>query len=139
MSKGLLLENLLNEYLLEIQLQNYSDRTLKSVRNNNLLFFSFLKSEFNITTIEKLSHIHIKAYIKHKQALGVKATYINSILKNMRMFFRYLQQEDYISINYVKKVRFQKEDRVIIKTFSDKEVSKMIKAYDYSNVTVQSQ
>ena len=55
------------------------------------------------------------------------------------MFFRYLQQEDYISINYVKKVRFQKEDRVIIKTFSDKEVSKMIKAYDYSNVTVQSQ
>ncbi|MBQ1274350.1 MAG: site-specific integrase [Cellulosilyticum sp.] len=74
MSKGLLLENLLNEYLLEIQLKSYSDRTIKSVRNNNSLFFSFLKSEFNITTLEKLSHIHIKAYIKHKQRLGLKAT-----------------------------------------------------------------
>ncbi len=38
MFKGLLPENLLNEYLLEIQLKNYSDRTLKSMRNNNLLF-----------------------------------------------------------------------------------------------------
>ena len=133
MSKGLLLENLLNEYLLEIQLKNYSDRTLKSVRNNNLLFFSFLKAEFNITTLEKLSHMHIKAYIKHKQSLGLKATYINSILKNLSMFFNYLQEEDYVSINYVKKVRWQKEEKVIIKSFNDKEVSKMMQVYNYSN------
>ncbi len=133
MSKGLLLENLLNEYLLDIRLKNYSDRTLKSVKNNTSLFFSFLETEFNITTLERLSHIHIKAYIKHKQCLGLKATYINSILKNLSMFFSYLLEEEYISTNYAKKVKLQKEEKVIIKTFNDKEVSAMLKVYNFSN------
>ena len=108
MAKGLLLKNLLEEFLLEIKLKNYSPRTLISVRNNNLLFLSYLESEFGITTLEKLSHVHIKSYIKYKQSLGLKPTYINSILKNMSMFFRYLQDEEYIEANLAKKVRWQK-------------------------------
>lgn len=133
MSKGIQLENLLNEYLLDIRLKNYSIRTLKSVKNNNLLFFAYLESEYGITTIEKVSHVHLKAYIKHKQTLGLKATYINSILRNVRMFFNYLEQEEYISNNYVKKVSWQKEDRVIIKSFTDKEVAKMMKVYKFNS------
>lgn len=132
MSKGTNLENLLNKYLLDIRLKNYSVRTLKSVKNN-MLFFAFLESEYGITTLEKVSHVHLKAYFKHKQSLGVKATYINSILRNIRMFFNYLEQEEYISNNYIKKVSWQKEDRVIIKSFTDQEVAKMLKVYDYSN------
>ena len=129
----MLLENLLNEYLLHIQLKNYSMRTLKSVRNNNLLFFAFLKSEYGITTIEKVSHVHLKAYIKHKQSLGLKATYINSILRNVRMFFNYLEAEEYITSNYVKKVNWQKQDKVIIKSFTDQEVSRMLKVYKFNS------
>ena len=129
----MLLEDLLNEYLLDIQLKNYSIRTIKSVRNNNLLFFTYLKSEYRITTIEKVSHVHLKAYIKHKQSLGLKATYLNSILRNIRMFFNYLEAEEYITNNYVKKVKSQKQDRVIIKSFNDQEVSKMLKVYKFDS------
>lgn len=132
MIQGILLQNLLEEFLIEIQLKNYSPRILKSVKNNNQLFLAFLESEFKIITLEKLSHIHIKAYIKHKQALGSKPTYINSILKNMSMFFNYLQDEEYIKDNLVKKVRWQKEEKVIIKSFNDKEVGRMLKAFSYS-------
>lgn len=132
MSKGIPLENLLNEYLLDIRLKNYSVRTIKSVKNNNLLFFAYLQSEYGITTIEKVSHIHLKAYIKHKQVLGLKATYINSILRNVRMFFNYLEQEEYITSNYIRKVNWQKEDHVIIKSFTDKEVVSMMKVYRYN-------
>lgn len=132
MAKGTLLRNLLDEYLLEIKLKNYSPRTLVSVRNNNLLFFSYLESEFNVATLEKLSHVHIKAYVKYKQSLGLSPTYINSILKNMSMFFKYLQDEEYIETNLAKKVRWQKEEKVIIKSFNDDEVSRMLKVYNYT-------
>lgn len=132
MSKGLLLQHLLEEYLLEIQLKNYSIRTLKSVKNNNSLFLRYLESEFKIETLEKLSHVHIKAYIKYKQSLGLKASYINSILRNLSMFFSYLQEEGYIAENFAKKVRWQKQDKVIIKSFTDKEVFKMINVFSYN-------
>ncbi|MBE6023458.1 MAG: recombinase [Cellulosilyticum sp.] len=132
MSKGLLLQHLLEEYLLEIQLKNYSIRTLKSVKNNNGLFLRYLESEFKIETLDKLSHVHIKAYIKYKQSLGLKATYINSILRNLSMFFCYLKEEGYIRENFAKMVRWQKQDKVIIKSFTDKEVSKMINAFSYN-------
>lgn len=87
MSSGLLLSHLLEEFLVEIQLKNYSVRTLKSIRNNNGLFLRYIESEFGIITLEKLSHVHIKAYIKYKQSLGLKPTYINSILKTLSIFF----------------------------------------------------
>lgn len=132
MLRGLLLQHLLEEYLLEIQLKNYSIRTLKSVKNNNSLFLRYLESEFKIETLDKLSHLHIKAYIKYKQSLGLKATYINSILRNLSMFFSYLQEEGYIAENFAKKIRWQKQDKVIIKSFTDKEVFKMINAFSYN-------
>ena len=48
------------------------------------------------------------------------------------MFFRYLQDEEYIEANLAKKVRWQKEEKVIIKSFNDKEVSRMLKVYNYT-------
>lgn len=132
MSNGPLLTHLLEEFLVEIQLKNYSIRTLKSAKNNNGLFLRYIESEFGITTLEKLSHVHIKAYIKYKQSLGLKPTYINSILKNLSMFFNYLQEEEYLKDNLAKKVRWQKEDKVIIKSFTDKEVGRMVKAFSYN-------
>lgn len=127
----MLLKNLLQEYLLELQLKNYSKRTIVSVKNNNSLFFSYLENQFKISKLEDLSHTHIKSYIKYKQQLGLKPTYLNSIIKNMRMFFNYLMQEEYLSSNYIKKISWQKEDRVIINTFTNNEVDKMMSVYSY--------
>ncbi|MDD3569805.1 MAG: tyrosine-type recombinase/integrase [Lachnospiraceae bacterium] len=128
--------HLLDEFLLELKLANKSDRTIKSVKNNCLLFFKYAEHEFNINSIEQLNRNHIKAYIQYKQSLGLKATYINSIMKNLRMYFDYLVQEEYITHNFMKQIKFQKENKVIIQSFNDAEVSRMIKFYkneDYLN------
>ncbi|NRT73602.1 hypothetical protein [Clostridium beijerinckii] len=37
----MLLKDLLEEFILELQMQNYSPRTINSYRNNNLLMFTF--------------------------------------------------------------------------------------------------
>ena len=127
----MLLQNLLVEYLLELKLRNYSERTIKSVRNNSTLFFYFLKSQYGVETIEKLNKTHIKAHLKYKCQLGLKPTYVNSILKNIRMFFNYLFEEEYIKENYAFSIHFQKETKTVIETFTEKEVKDMLKVYGY--------
>ncbi len=127
------LTKLLDEFLIEMKLRNRTERTIKSVRNNNKLFFKWLENEYNITEVEEVKRIHVKIYIQYKQSLGLKPTYINSILKNLRMFFRYLENEEYISINPVIKVPFQKEEKVIIETFTTEEVRRMLAVYGYTN------
>ena len=50
----LLLKDILEEFVLELQIQNYSPRTIKSYRNNNLLIFTFIDKEFKLKEIEKV-------------------------------------------------------------------------------------
>ncbi|NOW05933.1 hypothetical protein OD350_18035 [Clostridium beijerinckii] len=49
-----MLKDLLEEFILELQMQNYSPRTIKSYKNNNLLMFTFGK----LTNIKRL-HIEV--------------------------------------------------------------------------------
>lgn len=120
---------LLDEYLLELKISNKSERTIKSVKNNCTLFIKYVAQEFEILNIEQLNKNHIKAYIKYKQSLGLKATYVNSIIKCLRMYFNYLYQEEYISTNFMKQIKSQKESKVIIQSFTNEEVSRMVKVY----------
>lgn len=60
----MLLKDVLEEFLLELEIRNYSKRTLKSYKNNNLLFFTYLEKEFEIIEIKEVKSIHIKTYIK---------------------------------------------------------------------------
>ncbi|WP_300283607.1 hypothetical protein [Peptacetobacter sp.] len=47
----MLLDDLIKEYIYEIQVRNYSQRTIKDYRNNALKFSQFLKNEVTpITT-----------------------------------------------------------------------------------------
>ena len=50
----LLLKDILEEFILELQIQNYSQRTIKSYKNNNLLMFTFIDKEFKLKEIEKV-------------------------------------------------------------------------------------
>jgi len=124
-------ELLLEDYLYEIRLRNYSERTIKTVRTNCRLFFSWLKYQHEIVDIEKVRKIHVKEYLNFKQQQGLSPTYINSILKNLRMFFRYLEEEEYIELNPVVNVKFQKEEKVIIQSFTAEEVKNMLSVYGY--------
>ena len=123
------LETMLEDYLLELNLRNYSDRTIKSVRNTSRLFFKWLQSEFGINEIEQVKKPHIKAYLQYKQEQGLSPVYINGILKYLRMFFRYLTDEEYLDVNPIATVRFRKEEKVLIQSFMVEEVERMVKVY----------
>lgn len=125
----MLLKDLLKEFILELEIRNYSIRTLKSYKNNNLLMFTYLQKEFNISEIEDVKPTHIKSYIKFLQRQGRKTTYINGIIKCFRAFFKYAVDEEIIENNPMAKVNWLREGKTIINTFNDDEVERMMKAY----------
>ncbi|WP_244835228.1 tyrosine-type recombinase/integrase [Clostridium sp. BJN0001] len=133
----MLLKGLLKEFILELEIRNYSKRTLKGYRNNNLLMFTYLEKEFNITDIEDVKPTYIKSYIKFLQRIKRKPTYINGIIKCFRAFFKYATDEEIIENNPMLKINWLKEEKVIINTFNDEEVDRMMKVYtgsDYMNI-----
>lgn len=129
----MLVTDLLKEFSFDLQIKNYSKRTIETYNHNIRQLLNYLKDEYEIEEIEEVSSLHIKKFIQHQIALGNKANYINTILKGLRAFYNYLLAEEYVSVNILSKIKLLKEDKVIIKTFTDKEVTKMIGANDFKN------
>lgn len=106
----MLLEEVLQEYLYDCQLRKLSERTIKSLRNNNKRLFQFLATTNSIFELEDVKRVHIQAFVNHMSEMGNKETYVNSMIKCFRGLFRYCEDEGYISRSPMNKVRFQKEE-----------------------------
>ena len=55
--------DILNEFKMECELRKLSKRTIKGYYNNVALFLNYTKKETQITSIEDITHLHIKAYM----------------------------------------------------------------------------
>lgn len=126
------LQDVIKEFIFEIKLRNYSERTIKGYKNNILKFARYMKNEFEIVEIEEISHVHIKSYLNFLKGNGLTEVYINIILKNLRSFYKYCFTEGYC-LNVALKVGWLRERKTIIKTFSDDEIRKMMDVYNYSS------
>lgn len=128
----LILQDVIKEFIFEIKLRNYSERTIKGYKNNILKFARYMENEFEIVEIEDITHIHIKSYLNFLKENGLTEVYINTILKNLRSFYKYCFTEGYC-LNIALKVGWLRERKIIIKTFSDNEIRKMMDVYNYSS------
>lgn len=124
----MLIDDVLREYIYEIRLRNYTQRTIKGYKNNLNKFLTYCKNEFGLSEIEEVSHLHIKQYLKELKDRGLSESYINTILKNIRSFYKYCYKEGYC-LNVATKVEWLKEKTVLINTFTDAEVRRMLDAY----------
>lgn len=114
---------------MELQVQNYSPRTIKGYRNNNLLMFTFIEKEFGLKEIEEIKPIHIKAYIKFLQRNKRKTIYINGIIKCFRAFFKFAINEEIVEINPMLNIGWLRDTKTLIFSFTDEEVERMMKVY----------
>lgn len=128
----MILQDVIKEFIFEIKLRNYSERTIKGYKNNILKFARYMENEFEIVEIEDITHIHIKSYLNFLKENGLTEVYINTILKNLRSFYKYCFTEGYC-LNIALKVGWLRERKIIIKTFYDNEIRKMMDVYNYSS------
>ena len=128
----MLLENVIKEYIYEIRCKNYTERTIKGYRNNLNKWCKYCNQELNVYELEEINHFHIKKYLNLLKDKGLSESYINTILKNIRSFYKYCVKEEYC-LNISKKVDWLKEPKKIIHTFTDTEVKKMLDYYNMSS------
>ena len=120
----------LAEFRLDCTLRRLTPRTVSGYYNTNKLCLDFLEGEFGLKELQLIKPTHLKVYFQKLIQKGLKPSYINGVLKAMRAFFKYAVEEGYISDNPVLKVRWQREGKVLISTFTDEEVRRLIGAFD---------
>lgn len=116
----------LQEYLLEIEIRKYTQKTIRSYRNNLNLFVRYLSEEANTFDIEELTLASVKKFTLYMVEHGKKGTYINGILKTIKSFIQYCYDEGYGGFNTKKNFKWCKEDKPIITTFKPSQVRKML-------------
>jgi len=125
-------EDILKEFIFDCRMRRLSERTIKSYHNNNLALFRFISHEYDINQLEDMNHIGIKAYIDFLTKKRLKETYINGLIKCFKAYFSYCIREHYIIRNPMDKVYRQKEVIPVINTFTNSEVTRMLKYYSGS-------
>lgn len=128
----MLIEDAIKEYVYEIQVRNYTPRTIKTYRNCLLRYAEYLRKVNEIVELEDTTPVHIKQFLKSLKDKDRSTVYLNTVLKNLRSFYKYCYQEGYC-LDIARKVVFLKEKKTVIKTFNDKEVKKMLEYYDFSS------
>lgn len=129
----LLAKECADEFKLDCQLRRLSERTIKGYYNNTILFLTYTEKHNSVIELEEIRPLHIKKYMQYIIGRELSASYANNIMKCLRAFFAFAVQEDYLAISPAVKVRWQKESKTIIKTFTDDEVSALINSFDFSN------
>jgi integrase/recombinase XerD len=56
----------------------------------------FVHNEYGISEIEEVNHLHFKGYIEKLIKSNLKETYINTLIRSFRAFFKYAKTEAYI-------------------------------------------
>lgn len=92
------------------------------------LFLKFL-GEKNIDSLGMVTISHVRDFLIKNIEEGKAESYVNSHLRNIRTFFRYCVDENYMieKENPCWYVKWVKERQVVINTFSDDEVKQMLK------------
>lgn len=88
----MLLQEILDEFLLDCRIRNLSKRTIKTYDYQISIFVNYMESEFDESNIVKVKKIHIKKYVLDLQETK-KATYINQLIKTLKLFFKYMVRE----------------------------------------------
>ncbi|WP_244933039.1 MULTISPECIES: tyrosine-type recombinase/integrase [Paenibacillus] len=100
----------------------------------------FTVEVLGVTETEEVTQLHIKKYIQECQRIGREANRtINNNIATLKVFFLYLVSEEFIDEqdNPMRRIRNLKEEKTVIVTFNDDEVSRIIndlKEETYSNV-----
>lgn len=129
----LLLRAVLNEFIYECKIRNLTQQTVKGYYNGNNLMIQWLNDNRSIKDIEQVKTADLKAYIFYKLDNNAKDTYINGIIKQMRAFFKYAVDNEYIAKNPILNIKWARESKPLIKTFTDKQAKQLSDAFTNTN------
>ena len=124
------MKTLVQEFLFDCQVRNLSPRTIHNYEKQLNYFMRYLKEAQSVEALEDLKPLHIKQFVVMLQGKKNKPSYVNDLLKAVKCLCAYAFDEGYTPELLTKKVKNVKEPKVLIHTFSDDEIVRMIQFYD---------
>ena len=79
------LDLLAKEFIFDCQVRNLSPRTVKNYEKELSYFVRYLAEEHNVEVLEDLKPIHIKKYVVMLQERKHKPSYVNDLLKAVKV------------------------------------------------------
>ncbi|MDL2319086.1 tyrosine-type recombinase/integrase [Eubacteriales bacterium OttesenSCG-928-A19] len=129
----MLLEHLVAEFEFHCKARELSRNTIINYMRQISYLQKFVKDEHNVVMLEDVKPMHIKQFLVMKQQAGAKPAYINDLLKAFKCMFRYAWEEGYTETLITEKIKNVKQPKVLIRSFSKKEIRDMIAYYNRNN------
>ena len=133
----MLLTTIRDEFSFHCQYRKLSPRTIKNYTKQIDYLLRFLQEEKQTIHIEDVAPKDIKEFLLKMSKAGRTANYVNDLLKAYKVFFRYAFNEGYTDEPLTAQIRNVKKPKVIIRTFTEKELKQMsnyYQGYDYLTI-----
>lgn len=122
----MLLRDVLKEYKFDCKARKLSVKTIDGYVRMNGYLFDYLEKAYGICEVEQVRAGHIKQFLLLKEEMGAKPQYSNDLLKVFKCYFKYCVDEEYIQTSPTAKVHNVKQPKVLIRTFNETEIRKMM-------------
>lgn len=120
------IKHALQEYLLDIEIRKFTQKTIRSYRNNLNLFVRYLDEEAGISDTSDLTLAAVRKFSAYMVGRGKKGRYVNGLLKTVKSFTQYCYEEGYGGFNTKKAFKWCKEEKAVIITFKPSHVRQMM-------------
>ncbi len=87
------IENLAKEFILDCKVRNLSPRTVHNYEKQLAYFTRFLKETEGVKDLDELKPVHVKRFIVMLQEKKNKPSYVNDLLKAVKVLCRYAYED----------------------------------------------
>ena len=137
------LRNLLQSFIFDCEAKNLSPKTISWYSELLNQFLTFLSKKFDAEYVYKVTTQHIREYINYLKQKPVINNVTGSIMKiglsshsirdnfaAIRVFFNFLENENYIQNNPVKPLKAPRQEKKIINTLTLEQIKKLLRTAD---------
>ena len=124
--KKMKIDYCIKEFIVDCQIRSYTPRTIRSYKNRLGQFKDFCDG-INVSDMDDVNPAVVKAYSKSFMDRGCKATTVNGALKVLRTFLNYCVEEEYSNFD-LRKIKYLREEKPVIKAFNRKQVNMLLQA-----------
>ncbi|WP_257140726.1 tyrosine-type recombinase/integrase [Bacillus wiedmannii] len=129
-------QQLFNIYMFVKEAQGLVRKTLENKKGYFLLFHRYLEEHHEDVKLNTLDTNTIRGFlyylkndhVKEKyKSVGVSASYINTLMKQMRAFYNFFVEEEYVQLNPFTKIKSLKEAQDNIEALSVNQLKTLLK------------
>jgi len=119
---------MIEDYLIELEIRNYSRNTIKTYKSIIINFYNFLLNEKNLSDERRVLRT-FKKYIQHlKRDKGVSQNYIYLVTVVVKKFF------EFGGIHVLNEIKTPKRTKSLPKHLNEQEVENLINAFDKKEI-----